>query len=41
MANYFNQGTHKNKGVWVIDCGCSEHMTYDRSIFSSYVEHEQ
>ncbi len=41
MASYSNQGTPDNINDWFIDCGCSEHMTYDRDLFPSYVEHEQ
>ncbi len=41
MANYITHNTPKNKGNWFIDSGCSEHMTYDRDLFSSYVENDQ
>ncbi len=41
MAKYITHNTPKNKGDWFLDSGCSEHMTYDRDLFSSYVEHEQ
>ncbi len=41
IANYITHNTPENKGDWFMDSGCSEHMTYDRDLFSSYVEHEQ
>ncbi len=41
MANYITHNTPKNKGDRFIDSGFSEHMTYDRDLFSSYIEQEQ
>ncbi len=41
MAYYITHNTPKNNGDWFIDSGCSEHKTYDRDLFSPYVEHEQ
>ncbi len=41
IANYFTRDTPKTKRDWFIDSGCSEHVTYDRDLFSLYIEHEQ
>ncbi len=41
MPNYSRPDTPSNKNDWSIDSGCSEHMTYDRDLCSSYVAHEQ
>ena len=36
MAKYHNSSEEVNNGNWYIDSGCSNHMTYDKSLFSSY-----
>ena len=36
MAKYDNAGEPKNSGKWFIDSGCSNHMTYNKRLFSSY-----
>ena len=36
MAKYENSNTPTNSGDWFFDSACSIHMTYDKSLFSSY-----
>ena len=36
MAEYNNAGEEKNSQKRFIDSGCSNHMTYNKSLFSSY-----
>ena len=36
MAKYKKAGEPRNSGEWFVDSGCSNHMTYNKSLFSSY-----
>ncbi len=36
MAKYNNAGEEQNSRKWFINSGCSNHMTYNKSLFSSY-----
>lgn len=36
MAKYENSDVPSNSGDWFVDSACSVHMTYDKSLFSSY-----
>ena len=36
IANYENTGERKDTNKWFVDSGSSKHMTFNRSIFSSY-----
>lgn len=36
MAKYHDSSEPINSGDWYIDSGCSNYMTYDKSVFSSY-----
>ena len=36
MAKYESSNTPSNSGDWFVDSACSIHMTYDKSLFSSY-----
>ncbi len=36
MAKYEDAGEPKHSDKWFIDSGCSNHMTYNKSLFSSY-----
>jgi len=36
MAKYENSSENENSGKWFVDSGCSNHMTFDKSLFSSY-----
>ena len=36
MAKYENANEPKNSGKWFVDSGCSNHMTYNKTLFSSY-----
>ena len=37
MARYKSQGIPANSQDWYIDSGCSNHMTFNKSLFSSYI----
>jgi len=36
MAKYERTNEPKQSENWYIDSGCSNHMTYDKHLFSSY-----
>ncbi len=36
MAKYENANEPKNSDKWFVDSGCSNHMTFNKSLFSSY-----
>ncbi len=36
MAKYKNANEPKHSNKWFVDSGCSNHMTYNKSLFSSY-----
>ncbi len=36
MANYETSGEQPKFGKWFVDSGCSNHMTFNKSLFSSY-----
>ena len=36
MAKYENSSEPKHSNKWFVDCGCSNHMTFNKSLFSSY-----
>ena len=38
MARARESGATKNKHPWIIDSGCTSHMTFDRNAFSTYTE---
>ena len=36
MAKYEESSVEKNSSNWFVDSGCSNHMTFNKSLFSSY-----
>ncbi len=36
MAKYKESSVEQNSSKWFVDSGCSNHMTFDKSLFSSY-----
>ena len=37
MAKYENSNEPRNSNKWFVDSGCSNHMTFNKSMFSSYI----